>query len=54
LGVHRVRLKYQFMVSHRATAAFHQGSCMAPDTKMAVREMTPPCYNRCAQMNNCA
>jgi hypothetical protein len=44
--MHRVRLKYQYKVSHRKTA----GSCLAPGTKMAVRNMTPPRENRCSQM----
>jgi hypothetical protein len=42
------------MVSHRTTAGSRQGSCLAPDTKTAVREMTPPRENRCSQMNYCA
>jgi hypothetical protein len=48
--MHSVRLKYQYMVSHRTTA----GSCLAPGTKMAVSKMTPPRENRCSQMSWCA
>jgi hypothetical protein len=46
--MHRGRLQYQFLASHRTS---RQGFCLEPDTKSAVREMTPPRENRCSQMN---